>query len=127
MPSRAASRRALRRRRKSLPGTPARVLPSAAGPALLGRPSRRQPEHVPVSGAELADFAAGPDPYRPARALRMERERERVLVERHQERCPPELHRERQLLERTGKPRLEVKNIVADLRAGVGELDEVER
>ena len=40
---------------------------------------------------------------------------------------PPELHRERQLLDRTGKPRLEVKNFVANLHAEVGALHEVER
>src|SRR5271165_2522537 len=90
-------------------------------PPMLG-----QPEHGPVPRAELADVAGYPRPYRAARTVGMNGQRQLAAAERDQERGLPELERERQAFERAGEPGGEEQNTVADLGARVIPLHHVE-
>src|SRR3954447_316766 len=88
---------------------------------------RSEFERAPVAGAQLPYLAADGDAHGRALALAMRRQRQLLVGEAHEDRGPLTLHRERQPVEVVGDPRLEVQYAVADVRARVASLDEVER
>src|ERR1044072_3607012 len=116
MPPRAASRRARRRRGRSRPRIPL-FAPLADGFAL------GELERAALGRSALADVVADADLARPAEAARDDDGR-LVLANGDADRRPADLHRERQAVELVGQRRREEQDAVADLRAGVGALDE---
>src|ERR1017187_2869431 len=98
--------------------------PLSVVPGVRGRPEF---ERALAAGAQLADLVADPDADRPQHALPVGGQGQLPVGECPADPPPPELHRERQPVELGGQPGVEVQDAVADLRAGVAALDEIER